>query len=76
MARQISNYVFKRNMQYPWEEWLNGKFWEVVRGEDFKVKPYSFVNALKQASAKRGLTVQYEVSGDTVIFQAINIKEK
>jgi hypothetical protein len=37
---------------YPWDEWLNGKAWELRRGEDYEVSTPAFRSAARQA-AKR-----------------------
>ena len=55
MARVIDTFPAHTNQsRYPWDEWLDGRVWELVQGEDFDAKP----NTLKTgAKARSGAAV-------------------
>jgi hypothetical protein len=55
--------------KYPWDEWADGAWWEVKRGEDFDTKPSSFRSILGNRAAHTGQRVTVRVRGDVVIFQ-------
>jgi hypothetical protein len=56
MARVIDNFpATATQSRYPWDEWLDGRVWELVAGEDFTSKPETFrQNAAIQAQRRGG----------------------
>jgi hypothetical protein len=56
--------------RYPWAEWLDGDVWELVKGEDFTVSPYSFKCVAHQAARRAGLAPTIRIRGNKVYVQA------
>jgi hypothetical protein len=56
MARRVETFPDRPSQsRYPWDEWLDGSVWELVRGEDFKGKPATFRSmAIDQAKKRNG----------------------
>ena len=38
MARRLEAFPASASARYPWDQWLDGSPWELVRGEDFHSK--------------------------------------
>lgn len=60
-------------IKYPWDEWLDGKVWELEIGADFYSSRESFRHAAGEAGRRRGFQVQTAVprGENTVIIQAV-----
>ena len=56
MARRLDNFPARPSTaRYPWDEWLDGSPWELVRGDDFQAKAATFrANAQTQAKRRGG----------------------
>lgn len=55
MARKLESFPSAALARYPWDEWLDGSVWELVRGEDFQSKMATFrANAQLQAKRRGG----------------------
>lgn len=55
MARRLEVFPAATGARYPWDEWLDGSAWELIRGDDFKSKPSTFrANAQTQARKRGG----------------------
>jgi hypothetical protein len=56
MARKLEDFPSRPSTaRYPWDEWLDGSPWELVRGDDFQAKPTTFrANAQTQAKKRGG----------------------
>lgn len=52
MARKLDTFPSVTGARYPWDEWLDGSVWELVRGDDFQAKMATF-RANTQVQAKR-----------------------
>jgi hypothetical protein len=73
MARKLEAFPAAAGSRYPWDEWLDGNVWELVRGEDFQAKLTTFrANAQGQAK-KRGGRVRSKAADadgrDTLVIQ-------
>ena len=75
MARKLTNYVFGRKSDVP-DEWFDGSTWEVVKGEDFKIKVNSMRTSLSTQAALIGKKIQAEVHEDRIVFRAFEDKKK
>jgi hypothetical protein len=75
MAERLENYEFNAmggpSPKYPWDEWLDGSTWCITRGADFDVKPFSMRSAVQGAGERRGLRIQTQIKGDSLVFRAI-----
>lgn len=59
------------NEKYPWDEWCDGRVWQVVRGEDFPGLARAFTSQLYLKAARMGLKCRVHTLPDqkTVQFQ-------
>ena len=73
MAEQLESFDFQPprcKHLYPWDDWLNGKPWKLVHGQDFLVKIASFQTQASIVSRRRGGHVKTQtVAGDAFIVQ-------
>jgi len=54
---------------YPWDEWLDGRVWELTAGEDFTIRIDSMRSSASSFSRKIGRTVRTRVNADkTLLF--------
>jgi hypothetical protein len=55
MARRVDNFPDPPSQsKYPWDEWLDGSVWELIRGEDFKANIHSIRSAATTQAKRRG----------------------
>jgi hypothetical protein len=52
MARRLDAFPAPTGARYPWDKWLDGSVWELVRGDDFQSK-LSTLRANAQSQAKK-----------------------
>jgi hypothetical protein len=52
MARRLEAFPAPKGARYPWDQWLDGSVWELVRGEDYQSK-LSTLRANAQIQAKK-----------------------
>ena len=67
MARTLEKFPQVRGAaRYPWDEWLDGRVWELVPGEDFQAKVTTLkANAQIQAKKRSGRVRTRQIrSGD------------
>ncbi len=50
-----------RTSKYPYSEWLDGRVWRILEGQDFEGEVGNFTQGLRSAAATRGLYVQTAV---------------
>jgi len=65
MAKQVevepTFFARQRNGRYPWDEWTNGKVWQVVEHDDFTVAINSFRQYLYNKAKELNLDVSIKV---------------
>ena len=55
MARQLDSFPALPARQYPWEEWLDGRVWQLTKGEDYNSRATTVIaNARLQAKRRGG----------------------
>lgn len=54
---------------YPWDEWTDGRVWEITRGEDFQVSTRAMYSMIGTHAASHGFTVTKRKRGDSIAFQ-------
>lgn len=61
-----------RPRKYPWDQWLDGSYWEIVRGEDFVCQLDSMTAAIHSAAKQRGLSVTTNTNPDntSIVFRS------
>jgi len=60
-----------RPVKHPWERWLSGKRYKLVRGKHFECEAYALVLQLRRKAASLDKRVTAKVNGDEVIFKAM-----
>ena len=55
MARKLDQFPLSAAARYPWDEYMDGSVWELIRGEDFQCSVRSIQGAARaQANRRRG----------------------
>lgn len=52
---------------YPWSKWMDGNWWEIERGTQFKAAILSMRNALHRAAKQKCMKVRTRSPSDNVI---------
>jgi hypothetical protein len=71
--RKLDSFKFKGkhgSSRYPWQEWLDGGIYELVRGEDFQTTAASLRGTAVAAAYRRGLKLRTSIRGNAVTIQA------
>ena len=77
MARTVKEMPeSQRGQKYPWNEWFNGKIWELTSGEDFVCDPDSMRQQTYQAASKLGLSAKTRVTEDGKVFIQVTEREE
>ena len=62
MAKVIKDHVWRGAWGivrlYPWEQWFDGRVWQLERGKDFRVSVRSMVTCAHSAARKLGIKVR------------------
>lgn len=75
MARVIDDLEHDgRQGRYPWVEWLDGRAWELTRGEDFTTTPQTLRQQVYYQAARRGKAATVRIAGDTLRIQARELR--
>jgi hypothetical protein len=72
MGRQLpESEALEAPPSYPWDDWTNGKPWEIRQGEDFsdKIPVRNFVSAMHAKASAKGMKCKTKTSGGTILFQ-------
>lgn len=74
MARRLEAFPASTSARYPWDEWLDGSAWELVRGDDFQSKLSTLranaqVQARKREGRTRSKTVTTQDGREAVVIQ-------
>ena len=55
MARKLDQFPLSVSARYPWDQYLDGGVWELIRGEDFTCSLRSMQGAARsQANRRKG----------------------
>ena len=67
MARVLKSHEFGTRggaAKYPWDEWMDGRIYEIKQGVDFDGKPAPFRAYLYQHAIRNGMKVRTEWNGN------------
>lgn len=71
MARELEEFpteVLRTGYtKYPWDEWANGKPWELVAGEDYYGKMGNFVTQARRTARAKGMELHWARTSDKVL---------
>lgn len=56
-----------RASKYPWEQWFDGRTWELTKGEDYNVQNENMRSATYIAAKRSGKRVSISVVDETTI---------
>lgn len=59
--------------KYPWDEWFNGKIWQLDAGEDFDIKMVSMKSIVSKTAKDRGVRVKTATvnDGKSLVIQQV-----
>lgn len=73
MAKTLDSFNFgtrTNSTDYPWDDWTDGRVWELTRGVDFTSNAASFRAHLYKVSKDRGIDVRSRIiDEDTIVFR-------
>lgn len=55
--------------RYPWHEWADGQWWQVVRGEDYTVTDDGFRSAIHNYARFKGLRAESHKNDDGIVLR-------
>lgn len=61
--------------KYPWDQWADGREWEVTQGDDFKCSRIGFVAQVHLRASVRGMRAVTTSRGKVVRFRFISKPE-
>lgn len=74
MATPVPDYKFTETRGataiYPWDQWLDGQSWRLVRKVDFFVTLPSMKNHIYATARRCGLSAKIAVEGDVIYMKA------
>ena len=70
MPKLLKEFPVGDKNQSKWDEWLDGKPREFVKGTDFDSSTYVFANCARNAAFTRRIMFRVKVRGDSVFVQA------
>lgn len=68
MARQIAKFVHG-NKKYPWEQWQDGKVWQLVRGEDYTLPDLTMQKCIQTRAARVGMKANTSRNEEGLVIQ-------
>jgi hypothetical protein len=79
VAKQLNEFPQTRgrvagSSKFPWDQWFNGKIWQLDNGEDFTAtKTENFRTTVGKAAKDRGIKVKTAVTneGKSLVVQAL-----
>lgn len=78
MAREMDEFEWplhhtrRSHSKYPWDQWLNGKPWELTHEVDYQVKTGNFITVSQAAAKKQQGEVKWVRTGDkTIVIQFV-----
>jgi hypothetical protein len=64
------NSAVPRSRAYPWNEWLDGRIWQLEPGTDFDGPPVSLERVIRTTANRRGIKVRVRITDEgNVIVQ-------
>jgi hypothetical protein len=61
-----------RRVTYPWDEWLDGRVWELEQGKDFQSTTQSFRQIAYNRAGQRGKSAAVQIHESKVYLQAVD----
>ena len=58
-----------RRRTYPWDDWFDGRIWQLVEGEDFDGPSTSMEKVVRSTAYAKGLKVRARVNDEGVVVQ-------
>ena len=64
MARRVDSFEDEPQRRYPWDEWTDGKIWEIRQGEDYDVPTENMRVNLHDRARGKAMVVKTRKVGD------------
>ena len=72
MPKVLKKFLFRKTAAAcPWDQWLDGRIWELTHGEDFTSKPMTFKLAARRTARLRGGELRANLDGNKLIIQFV-----
>jgi hypothetical protein len=59
----------ERSRSYPWNDWFDGRIWQLEQGTDFDGPPASLERVIRTSANRRHIKVRIRIDGSIVILQ-------
>jgi hypothetical protein len=71
MAEVLKNHVFRNGNEegYPYDQWLDGQVWKLIKGTDFNCGVKSMRVNLYNAARGRKIKIKTDLGSDYLIVQ-------
>jgi hypothetical protein len=61
--------------KYPWNDWMDGNWWLIKKGEDYTSQTDSLRTGLLNRGRRHGMPVEVHKRGDTLLFKFTGTEE-
>ena len=69
-SRVSRNSDSPRTRSYPWDDWFDGRIWQLEPEADFDGPPYSLEKVIRSTATKQGYRVRVRITADgNVVMQ-------
>jgi hypothetical protein len=58
-----------RSRSYPWDDWFDGRIWQLEKGVDFDGPATSLERVIRTSANRRGIKVRIRIDSGNVILQ-------
>jgi hypothetical protein len=65
----------RRSNKYPYDEWLDGQIWLLVRGEDYDISPEGMRASIHNHAKREGIKVKTRISDEGLFVQLVEPDE-
>lgn len=62
----------ERSRSYPWNDWFDGRIWQLEQGTDFDGPPASLERVIRTSANRRQIKVRIRIDGEIVVLQQHN----
>lgn len=70
MAKMLKEFDFNAPKKTPLDQYLDGRIWQLKKGEDFDIAVTSQKGLIRKQARARGMEIQTHEDGDILIVQA------
>jgi hypothetical protein len=75
MAKPLDEWpTLEREQRFPWSEWLDGRPWQLTRGEDYDSRAKTIIANARSQAKKRGGTVRTRTLNEGTEREAVVVQ--